>query len=115
MRSYRKTLLTCSLIISLVVYPIIALTATIESETEKEQISGEAMSVDLVAARPIGLAAMLGGTVVFLVSLPFSALGGNTAEAWNSLVASPAKYTFQRPLGNFDKQTISSDPKPVVN
>jgi len=39
---------------------------------------------------------------IFVVSVPFSALGGNSQEAWNSLVVSPADYTFKRPLGHFD-------------
>lgn len=61
-----------------------------------------AMTMDLVLARPGGFVATLAGTAVFVVSLPFSALGGNTQEAWDSLVVTPAVYTFKRPLGNFD-------------
>jgi hypothetical protein len=67
------------------------------------------MIVDILAARPIGLVATITGTVVFVVSLPFSALGGNTEEAWDSLVVSPAKYTFRRPLGEYDEQAVSTD------
>ena len=59
-----------------------------------------AMTMDL--ARPGGFLATLAGSAVFVVSLPFSALGGNTNEAWDSLVVTPAVYTFKRPLGNFD-------------
>ena len=44
----------------------------------------------------------VGGALVFLVSWPFSALGGNSDEAWQTLVVSPATYTFKRPLGEFD-------------
>ena len=61
-----------------------------------------AMTMDLVLARPGGLVATVAGTAIFVVSLPFSALGGNTGEAFDSLVANPAAYTFQRPLGDFD-------------
>jgi hypothetical protein len=70
---------------------------------DKEEKTSEGMIVDLVAARPIGLVATLGGAVVFLISWPFSALGGNTDEAWETLVAEPAVYTFQRPLGEFEE------------
>jgi len=61
-----------------------------------------AMTVDLVFCRPLGLVATLGGTLIFVVSSPFSALGGNIDEAWDSLVVYPAEYTFKRQLGKFD-------------
>jgi len=60
------------------------------------------MTIDLVLCRPLGLVAMLGGTLIFVVSSPFSALGGNIEEAWDSLVVNPAEYTFKRQLGEFD-------------
>jgi hypothetical protein len=41
------------------------------------------------------------GGAIFLVSLPFSALGGNTQPAFDYLVADPFKFTFSRPLGEF--------------
>lgn len=63
-----------------------------------------AMTVDLVVARPAGAVATVAGAAIFLVSWPFAALGGNTEETWDSLVADPAAYTFQRPLGDFDHE-----------
>jgi len=60
------------------------------------------MAADAALARPVGAVATVAGFAVFLVSSPFSALGGNTGEAWDSLVASPANYTFKRPLGHLD-------------
>ena len=58
-----------------------------------------AMTADLLLARPLGIVAMAIGAVVFVVSIPFSATGGNTNEAFNRLVADPAVYAFGRPLG----------------
>ena len=63
-----------------------------------------AMTVDLVVARPAGAVATVAGAAIFLVSWPFAALGGNTEETWDSLVADPAAYTFKRPLGDFDHE-----------
>jgi hypothetical protein len=60
-----------------------------------------AMTADLVFSRPLGLAAIVAGAAVFVVSIPFSALGGNTEQAYQKLVADPAAYTFRRPLGEF--------------
>ena len=67
-----------------------------------EERSAELMTFDLIFMRPLGLAATVVGTAVFLVSLPFSALGGNTGEAAQKLVVDPAKFTFSRPLGQND-------------
>ena len=74
---------------------------------EKQSITGEdrnavSMMFDLVILRPLGLAATVIGTAFFVVSLPFSVLGGNTGEAAKTLMVEPAKYTFTRPLGAED-------------
>ena len=74
---------------------------------EKQYISGEdrnaaAMMFDLVLLRPLGLVAMVVGTGFFIITIPFSALGGNTGEAAKKLVVAPTKYTFARPLGAED-------------
>lgn len=63
------------------------------------QPSGGAMVADALIARPLLLVATLGGTAVFLVSLPFSALGGNVGPAAEALVKAPAEATFRRCLG----------------
>lgn len=73
----------------------------------KQSITGEdrnavSMMFDLVVLRPLGLVATVVGTAFFVVSLPFSVLGGNTGEAAKKLVVEPAKYTFSRPLGAED-------------
>jgi hypothetical protein len=104
MLNYRKTSMACLLIFALMVFPLAALAEKVEKTPEQGKISPEAMSIDIVATRPLGLAATVLGTVVFVVSWPFSALGGNSEEAWNTLVVSPAEYTFQRPLGDFDQE-----------
>ena len=64
----------------------------------------ESMIVDIVFARPLGLVATAVGTALFIVSLPFSALGGNTQAAYEKMVENPAQFTFKRPLGQFDKE-----------
>ena len=65
---------------------------------EDEPGAGE-MFADAVVARPFGLAATVLGSAAFIVSLPFTALGGNVGEAANELVVGPAKSTFVRCLG----------------
>jgi hypothetical protein len=105
MLSCYKTFIICLFALALIVSPLSALSANVE---EIEQIRDTnppdpgAMIVDLIAVRPLGLVATLAGSAVFIVSIPFSALGGNTEVAWERLVAEPAAFTFKRPLGEFD-------------
>jgi hypothetical protein len=71
-----------------------------ENPYEKDRDPG-AMTADLVLTRPVGLAAIVAGTAVFVLSIPFSVIGGNTGQAWQKLVMDPIEYTFVRPLGEF--------------
>ena len=61
--------------------------------------SALAMTADALFARPVLLATTVVGTAVYIVSLPFSLLGGNAAEAGEVLVVGPAEATFVRCLG----------------
>lgn len=70
-----------------------------DSAVVVEKPSALAMTGDLVIARPALLAMTVVGTAVFLVSLPFSLLGGNAGEAGKTLVLGPAESTFVRCLG----------------
>ena len=69
------------------------------SSTIEEQPSALAMTGDALLLRPVLLGVTIIGTAVFIVSLPFSALGGNVAEAGETLVVGPAQATFVRCLG----------------
>jgi hypothetical protein len=64
-----------------------------------EDVSAEAMMVDTLLLRPLGLVATVVGTAVFVVSLPFSIPTKQVDKAAQKLVVEPAKYTFTRPLG----------------
>ena len=57
------------------------------------------MAGDILVARPFGMVLTLVGSALFVVSLPFTALGGNVSEAADVLVVGPAKETFVRCLG----------------
>ena len=54
---------------------------------------------DLVIARPLGAVITVVGAAAFVVSLPFTAAGGNVKQAADSLVVQPARETFVRCLG----------------
>jgi hypothetical protein len=60
------------------------------------------VAVDVVVARPVSFALTVVGSVLFVVSLPFSAGSGCIDKAAQTLVSAPAKDTFTRPLGDFE-------------
>lgn len=68
---------------------------------ESEDPSGGAMLFDFLVVRPVGIVATALGSVAFVLSWPFSALGDNSDVASQKLVKEPARYTFVRPLGDF--------------
>ena len=70
-----------------------------EEGYRRQEPTGAAMGFDLIVLRPLGIVATVGGAVLFVISSPFSALGGNIDEAADKLVSAPFNYTFNRPLG----------------
>ena len=66
-----------------------------------DRTSPMTMVVDGTVVRPLGFCATVLGTAAWIVTLPFSALGGNAGEAAQQLIVKPARFTFTRPLGEF--------------
>ncbi len=64
-----------------------------------ESPSALAMAGDLLIARPLLAVATVAGAATFLVSLPFTAAGGNMDQAADTLMAGPAEALFVRCLG----------------
>lgn len=64
-----------------------------------EEPSAAAMALDLVLVRPVMLGLTVLGTAAFIVSLPFSAAGGNVKQVADVLVVGPVESTFIRCLG----------------
>lgn len=87
------------IIAALVVIPVVP--AFAQPEFEKDKVSSERMVVDFLVARPLGFVALAAGAAIFVVSLPFSAAGGNSDVASEKLVKEPADFVFKRPLGEF--------------
>jgi protein-S-isoprenylcysteine O-methyltransferase Ste14 len=89
------------LLVIVFVTSVFASTSFAQAVMQEEEISTENMIADAVLVRPLGLCAVVLGVGLFIISLPFSALGKNVKEAGQKLVVAPAKFTFQRPLGAF--------------
>lgn len=102
MYRYVKRMIVWMTLFALIAAPF-ASTVFAESyqEQREKELSGGLMIADAILVRPLGIVATVGGTLMFIVSLPFSALGGNTGEAFDRLMADPAVFTFARPLGDF--------------
>ena len=73
-------------------------TVPAHANREEEPTAG-AMVADALIARPLGLVATVLGGAAFIVSLPFSAAGGNVDQAADKLVMGPVRETFVRCLG----------------
>lgn len=57
------------------------------------------VAADVILVRPVSLAAVVVGTAVFVVSLPFTIPAGGVSKAARVLISEPFAYTFQRPIG----------------
>jgi len=76
-----------------------SLSAPIAFAGPEDDPTGGEMMADALVARPIGLATTILGAATFVVTLPFSALGGNIDQAAEKLVVEPGRETFVRCLG----------------
>ena len=103
MRRMNRKLMTYFLAIMLAVSNTAYVTSANASfyNDEAEEPTAGTMLADTVLVRPLMLVGTVVGVVAFVITLPFSALGGNVDDAGRILVIDPAKYTFIRPLGEF--------------
>ena len=75
-----------------------------ESRYDQEP-DGAEMLADVVLVRPATFIASAVGAVGWVISLPFTALGGNVEEAGEVLVKEPMRYTILRPVGYMEEGT----------
>ncbi len=65
--------------------------------------SASAMAFDLLIVRPLGLVATVAGVGLFVVNLPLSLVQGEPPiEPARKFIVEPARFTFERPLGDMD-------------
>ena len=86
--------------LSLAIFLTISLPGTALANERGTEIGDDvSIILDLLVLRPVGLVATVGGTVIFVCSLPISLPTGSVGKAFNALMARPASYTFVRTLG----------------
>lgn len=101
MRSLNRKLISYFLAVMLATSNMAFVSSAYASDYDinSERPSGSAMLADAVLMRVPMTAVTLVGAGIFIVTLPFSALGGNVGEAGTKLVKEPFEYAWLRPLG----------------
>ena len=97
MQIYGKKI-TAYISVSLILFGMFRVSVSNAAEIDDSPSAG-AMMADLLIARPLLLTGTVLGTAVYVVSLPFTLLGGNASEAGEALVLEPMEATFARCLG----------------
>ncbi|MCY0965769.1 outer membrane beta-barrel protein [Parathalassolituus penaei] len=78
---------------------LLVLTPFVNAEVVEDKPSVGAMVADVVLARPLYFVMSQAGAVLYTVTLPFSAMGGNSEEAAEAMVITPLQATYTRCLG----------------
>lgn len=63
---------------------------------------GVAIIADFLILRPIGIATIVGGTGMFILTFPFAIITGSVGKTADALVVDPVEFTFVRDLGDND-------------
>jgi len=93
-----KRVIVLLTVLALVAVP--CTTCLADNLEQDDDVTAGKMASEIVV-RPLGACATIIGGTIFVLTLPFSALGGNTKPAYDALVVDPFKFTFNRPLGDF--------------
>jgi len=80
--------------------PVAASADSYDYVVDNGEPTGADMLADAFLLRPVMLVGSVFTVATFVVTLPFSALGGNVGQSAQKLVVEPLKYTFVRPLGD---------------
>jgi hypothetical protein len=99
MQQSNRKLLSYILAFTLALSSIMLSSNVAAYERLQEETTAGTMLADTFMVRPFMLVSTIVGTAAFVVTLPFSLLGGNTGESAKTLVGEPFMYTFARPLG----------------
>ena len=101
MRRLTKKLMVVFVVATLAFIPFGAPVMAQEQRLDEDTDPHMRMVGDILLIRPLGIVATVVGGALFVVSLPFSALGGNTEDVYQTMVVEPARFTFTRPIGDF--------------
>jgi len=100
MHKFGKQSMILFMIGALVCIPLLSEALAKDTIAEDDLDAGQ-MVFDALMIRPIGILGTAVGAALYIVSYPFSAMGGNSKAVYKKLVVEPAEFTFKRPLGDF--------------
>lgn len=89
LRSVKRTFITAIISASCVMAIMQPATAAIEIDETDFGPSYGTMAVDTVVGKPLQLVTAIAGTTAYVVSLPFSLIGGNADQAQQKLFVEP--------------------------
>lgn len=95
MKILRKALLMF-MVMSLVMLNLYTVGWTEDERTKDDPCSDEWNMMDVLVARPIGVAAGIFGTGIFILSLPFTIPTRSVDKAAQTFVVKPFKFSFER-------------------
>ena len=102
---WRKTLIISLLLASLNINCF--------ASTRNNPPSSTAIMVD-VPVRILGVGLTVVSSAIFVVASPFALISGSFEETWHALVIEPLKFTFTRPMGQFDDWKTNSTTEKVA-
>jgi hypothetical protein len=101
MKEFKKVFL--SLLAVSLVMGCLSSTGWAEDKWAKEDPAGQGWSLmDVVFARPFGVATGIAGTAIFIVSLPFTIPSGGVKEAADMFIVKPFRFSFTREFPDDD-------------
>jgi hypothetical protein len=75
---------------------------SVASSSASEESNPLEVTADVLVVRPACLVATVVGSAAFVVALPAALFSKSVKKAANTLVVTPAKATFTRPLGDME-------------
>jgi hypothetical protein len=82
----------------LLVFVVLTLAFSLEGWAQTKNTGDDLPLADLFMARPLGVAAGIVGTGLFIVSLPFTIPAKSTDKAAKMLISDPFRFSFSRPF-----------------
>ena len=88
-----------TLLVACVAACLFSLSAPSAQAATFEEGDDAAIMLDLLMLRPAGFLATIGGTVIFVASLPITISTWSVGRSFTTFVKRPVIYTFVRDLG----------------
>ena len=101
MKRIRK-IIQILLTVSLVIGSLYSIGWTEDRSAKEDPIVHGWSALDLIFARPLGVAAGIFGSALFVVSLPFTIPSGGVDEAVEMFIVKPFQFSFTREFPDED-------------